>query len=421
MKLLPLLLLLTLPQLLDYIYPLNLDVQYAIIPAIIAGAAAIGSAAWGASSNKKANSQNAATNQMNNDFNAAEAQKQRDFDLQMWEKNNEYNTPENQRKRMQAGGFNPYMSDIQAGTASGGSTGAHATAASPIANQAYKPDLGNLATAMTSAQLQMSQKKNLDIQNLHQTDLIRANINKTIGDTDWRNSSPEARKYNQAIGLQAAQLQMKTLEEQWNNQIYSNDLLKATKAVTLLDAESKNILNKYLDEQQLSDLNLKAAHYEQKVLDGQVTRQQVKNMIADEILTYARAKGQRINNHVAESTAESLISANNAANDYSTAYDSPRLKWAKQDAMSDTKANRWQNEMTGSLLKQTKFNEKVQGWREALNSTNMIMQGVGNAVGTYDRYQTGKSYRRNSSRSRDYDDTRYTDDEGTTYSSRRYR
>lgn len=336
-------------------------------------------------------------------------------------KNNEYNTPENQRKRMQAGGFNPYMSDVQAGTASGGSTGAHAAAASPIANQAYKPDLGNLATAMTSAQLQMSQKKNLDIQNLHQTDLIRANINKTIGDTDWRNSSPEARKYNQAIGLQAAQLQMKTLEEQWNNQIYSNDLLKATKAVTLLDAEAKNILNKYLDEQQLSDLNLKAAHYEQKVLDGQVTRQQVKNMIADEILTYARAKGQRINNHVAESTAESLISANNAANDYSTAYDSPRLKWAKQDAMSDTKANRWQNEMTGSLLRQTKFNEKVQGWREALNSTNMIMQGVGNAVGTYDRYQTGRTYRKNFSRSRDYDDTRYTDDEGTTYSSRRYR
>ena len=132
MKLLPLLLLLTLPQLLDYIYPLNLEVQYAIIPAIIAGAAAIGSAAWGASSNNKANKQNASTNQMNNDFNAAEAQKQRDFDLQMWEKNNEYNTPENQRKRLQAGGFNPYMSDIQAGSASGGSTGAHATAASPI-------------------------------------------------------------------------------------------------------------------------------------------------------------------------------------------------------------------------------------------------------------------------------------------------
>jgi hypothetical protein len=83
-----------------------------------------------------------------------------------------------------------------------------------------------------------------------------------IGATDWRNASPEARAYNLSQGRKAAELGMASLEENLSNQRWSNNLLVANIANSLLDAESKTILNKYLDEQQLAELNIKAANYE---------------------------------------------------------------------------------------------------------------------------------------------------------------
>ena len=65
------------------------DYDLAIIPALIGAIGAIGGTALGAASNNR----NIAQNQMNNEFNAQEAQKARDFQLQMWNKQNEYNSP----------------------------------------------------------------------------------------------------------------------------------------------------------------------------------------------------------------------------------------------------------------------------------------------------------------------------------------
>ena len=80
----------------------------------------IASAVGGAVSTNKTNKNNMAINQMNNDFNAAEAQKARDFQLDMWNRENEYNTASAQRQRLSQAGLNPYlmMSGGNAGTAS---------------------------------------------------------------------------------------------------------------------------------------------------------------------------------------------------------------------------------------------------------------------------------------------------------------
>ena len=37
-----------------------------------------------------------------------ENQKNRDFALEMWNRQNEYNSPSNQRKLLEAGGYNPH-------------------------------------------------------------------------------------------------------------------------------------------------------------------------------------------------------------------------------------------------------------------------------------------------------------------------
>ena len=77
----------------------------AIVPALIGAIGAIGGAALGAASNNK----NISQNQMNNEFNAREAQKARDFQLQMWNKQNEYNSPANRRRLRAEAGYNPYL------------------------------------------------------------------------------------------------------------------------------------------------------------------------------------------------------------------------------------------------------------------------------------------------------------------------
>ena len=83
---------------------------------LFGGLGSVVSGAIGAKSTSDTNKTNLKIAQMNNDFNAREAQKARDFQLNMWNRENEYNSASSQRKRLEDAGYNPYMSDAQAGT-----------------------------------------------------------------------------------------------------------------------------------------------------------------------------------------------------------------------------------------------------------------------------------------------------------------
>jgi hypothetical protein len=277
-----------------------------LLAGIATGIGALGGALFGKKSTDSANKTNLKINQMNNDFNAREAQKARDFQLDMWNKENEYNKASSQRKRLEEAGYNPYMSDAQAGTAAGMSGTSSASAAGAAPQIPYTPDFQSVGVNLASALKMMSEKKQTDIENLNMSDLLRSQIWQNIGATDWRNASPEARAYNLSQGRKAAELGMASLEENLSNQRWSNNLLVANIANSLLDAEAKTVMNKYLDENQRAELNIKAANYENLVMSGQMKRQQVNNLIADEILTYAKARGQKISNRIAEKTADGM-------------------------------------------------------------------------------------------------------------------
>ena len=348
---------------------------------------------FGKKSTDSANKTNLKINQMNNDFNAREAQKARDFQLDMWNRENEYNSASSQRKRLEEAGYNPYMSDAQAGTATGMSGTSAATAAGAAPQVPYTPDFQSVGVNLASALKMMSEKKQTDIENLNMSDLLRSQIWQNVGATDWRNASPEARAYNLAQGRKAAELGMASLEENLSNQRWSNNLLVANIANSLLDAEAKTIMNKYLDENQRAELNIKAANYEYLIMTGQMKRQEVKNLIADEILTYAKARGQRISNNIAEQTADKLIKATNDTNMYFGDYYGFRGKYSRQDAFHDSSILRSNAGAAAEGYKQSAFDTKVQPWREALNSANMIFNGIGSGLDTYTRYQNGRTFR----------------------------
>lgn len=387
---------------------------------LFGGIGSVISGAIGAKTTANTNKTNLKINQMNNDFNAREAQKARDFQLDMWNKENEYNKASSQRKRLEEAGYNPYMSDAQAGTAAGMSGTSAATAAGAASQIPYTPDFQSVGVNLASALKMMSEKKQTDIENLNMSDLLRSQIWQNIGATDWRNASPEARAYNLSQGRKAAELGMASLEENLSNQRWSNNLLVANIANSLLDAESKTVMNKYLDENQRAELNIKAANYEYLVMSGQMKRQEVNNLIADEFLTYAKANGQRISNRIAEETAENLIKATNNTNLYFGDYYASRGNYSRQDAFHDSSILRSNAGSAAEAFKQARFDTKLQPWREAVNSANMIFNGIGSGLDSYTNYQNGR-YDRGRPYFMDYDEY-YDDNNGkSSVRSRRHR
>lgn len=387
---------------------------------LFGGVGSVISGVIGAKSTSDTNKTNLKINQMNNDFNAREAQKARDFQLDMWNKENEYNSASSQRKRLEEAGYNPYMSDAQAGTATGMSGTSAASAAGAASQIPYTPDFQSVGVNLASALKMMSEKKQTDIENLNMSDLLRSQIWQNLGATDWRNASPDARAYNLSQGRRAAELGMASLEENLSNQRWSNNLLVANIANSLLDAEAKTIMNKYLDPQQQAELNIKAANYEYLIMSGQMKRQEVKNLIAEEFLTYAKAKGQKISNRIAEETADKLIKATNNTNMYFGGYYGSRGNYARQDAFHDSSILRSRAGSASEGYKQSAFDTKLQPWREAINSTNMIFNGIGSGLDSYTNFQNGR-YNRGRPYFMDYDEY-YDDNNGKSSSrSRRYR
>lgn len=391
-----------------------------LLAGVATGIGALGGALFGKKSTDSANKTNLKINQMNNDFNAREAQKARDFQLNMWNRENEYNSASSQRKRLEEAGYNPYMSDAQAGTAAGMSGTSAASAAGTAPQIPYTPDFQSVGVNLASALKMMSEKKQTDIENLNMSDLLRSQIWQNIGATDWRNASPEARAYNLSQGRKAAELGMASLEENLSNQRWSNNLLVANIANSLLDAEAKTVMNKYLDQQQQAELNIKAANYEYLVMSGQMKRQEVNNLIAEEILTYAKARGQKISNRVAEETANDLIRATNNTNFYFGSYYHSRAFNAGADAFHDSSILRSNAGSSAEGYKQSAFDTKLQPWREALNSANMIFNGIGSGLDSYTNFQNGR-YNRGRPYFMDYDEY-YDDNNGkSSVRSKRHR
>lgn len=387
---------------------------------LFGGLGSVVSGAVGAKSVSDTNKTNLKINQMNNDFNAREAQKARDFQLDMWNRENEYNKASSQRKRLEEAGYNPYMSDAQAGTAAGMSGTSSASAAGAAPQIPYTPDFQSVGVNLASALKMMSEKKQTDIENLNLSDLLRSQIWQNLGATDWRNASPEARAYNLSQGRRAAELGMASLEENLSNQRWSNNLLVANIANSLLDADTKTVLNKYLDQQQMAELNIKAANYEYLVMSGQLKRQEVNNLIAEEIETYARANGYRLRNRILSETSDGLIRATNNSNFYFGSYYHSRAFNAGADAFHDSSILRSHAGSAAEGYKQSAFDTKLQPWREALNSASMIFNGIGSGLDSYTNFKNGV-YNRGRPYFMDYDEF-YDDNSGKSYRrSRSYR
>ena len=334
----------------------------------------VASSIGGAVSTNKTNKTNMAINQMNNEFNAAEAEKARQFQLDMWNRTNEYNSASAQRSRLEEAGLNPYlmMNGGSAGTAQSSGSTSPASAASPLSMQ--RQDFSGLSNTLSTALQIANQTKetNANVQTLQsQKSLYDAQANSILSNVDWWKLGPEYKEWSQATGLARAGLQFQTDRQNLRNMQWSGNLVQAQRVGVLLDNQSKQVLNKYLDEGQRLQLDLMAAQYYDAMASGHLKYQQAKSEIVKRLVMSAEAKGLQINNKIAENTADSYMKALNA--EYAASYDinSPFTDNGKEYIPASVLKSRMD-----ALNTKWQFDKRY--WSEGLNALGVVGNAVGN-------------------------------------------
>ncbi len=218
---------------------------------------------------KETNQMNYKINQMNNQFNERMAMQQRNFQENMWNKENEYNTASAQRRRLEEAGLNPYlmMNGGSAGSAQSVGSGASASSAASAAMQPFQADYSGIGSSIGNIfQYELMQSEKSQLQGARQ--LADAKAMETLSNIDWGKLTDETRGYLKSTGLARAQLGYAKEQQEVDNMAMTGLIMRAQHSGMLLDNEAKGILNKYLDQQQQLDLNVKAADYYQRMSSG---------------------------------------------------------------------------------------------------------------------------------------------------------
>lgn len=347
-----------------------------ILGGIIAAGASLAGNAIGAASNNKTNQTSIDINRENNQFNAEQAQIQRDWQEKMWGMNNSYNSP----NAMIARGLNPFIGSsagagVSKSPASGGSA---AQAAGMPSLQAFRPDFSDVGTALAS----MAQARAAMMNAEQNAALTPYRMQEILGNTNYRNIGiGQSGYWNASTGRRSALLDQSKEYQELKNMEFAGRLTSAQEAQILLDSQAQQVLNKYLDEQQQADLFIKGQTLANLYAQGALSEAQYKNQMAQAVKTAAETNGIRINNKIAESTADSLIYANilsNRARGLSELWNSKNtdilknVEYGKEKAVLDY--YRWS-------AKQKSKDVNSYELRNAIDYGTRIFQCIGNSIG----------------------------------------
>lgn len=347
-----------------------------LLGGIIAAGASLAGNIIGSSSQSSTNETSKDIAEMNNKFNAEQAQLNRDWQERMWNKNNDYNSP----NAMISRGLNPFIgSNIGAGVSrSTAGSGAQAQSAGLPSLQAFRPDFSDVGSALAS----MAQARASMMNAEQNAALTPYRMQEILGNTNYRNIGiGQSGYWNASTGRRSALLDQSKEYQELKNMEFAGRLTSAQEAQILLDSQAQKVLNKYLDEQQQADLFIKGQTLANLYAQGALSEAQYKNQMAQAVKTAAETNGIRINNKIAESTADSLIYANiqsNRARGLSSLWDSKNMNVLKNIEYSKDKALRDYYKWSS---KQKQKDVDSYELRNAIDYGSRIFQGIGNSIG----------------------------------------
>jgi hypothetical protein len=315
-----------------------------------------------------------------NDFNAKQAQLQRDWQEDMWNKNNEYNSPEAMISR----GLNPFVgSSAGAGVSRAPASGGAAATAAPVPSmQAFRPNFSSVGTALAS----IAQARASMLNAKQNAALTPYRIDKIRGETDYRNIAiGESGYWDKSTGRESALLDQSKEYQELKNMEFAGRLSQAQEAQILLDSKAQQVLNKYLDEQQQADLFIKGQTLANLYAQGALTEAQFKTEMAKAVKLSVETNGLRIQNRIASETGDSLIKAANASNELlyrDSTYDYKNVKLRKHTEYKTAMANQKAAEYGAELARKQ---SRTHYWESVSHGLGAIASGSGNVVGTYNR------------------------------------
>lgn len=327
-----------------------------------------------------------------NDFNAKQAQLQRDWQEDMWNKNNEYNSPEAMISR----GLNPFVgSSAGAGVSRAPASGGAAATAAPVPSmQAFKPNFSGVFQSLaTLAQARASDASAGESRS-------RANQIGTLtpllsdyyrGLTNWKNLAiGESGYWNKTTGRISAALDQSTEAQNLKNAQFAERISAAQETQILLNSDAQRIMNKYMDQNQQADLFIKAQTLINLQTQGALTEKQIQTELQRAILLTAESSGKKIDNRVAEQTAHSLIKAANASNELQyrdATYDYTNVKLRKHTEYNTSMARQRAAEYGADLVRKQ---SRTHYWDSVSRGLGSIVSGAGNVVGAGFRLGFGR-------------------------------
>lgn len=318
-----------------------------------------------------------------NDFNAKQAQLQRDWQEDMWNKNNEYNSPEAMISR----GLNPFVgSSAGAGVSRSPASGGAAATAAPVPSmQAFKPNFSNVFQSLASlAQAKASNAAAAESgARANQVDTVTPLLSDYYrGLTNWKNLAiGESGYWNKTTGRLSAALDQSTEAQNLKNAQFAERISAAQETQILLNSEAQRVMNKYMDQNQQADLFIKAQTLTNLRAQGSLTEQQIQTELQRAILLSAEASGQKIDNRVAEQTAKSLVKAANASNELQyrdATYDYKNVKLRKNAEYKTSMANQKAAEYGADLARKQ---SRTHYWDSVSRGLGSVASGAGNVVG----------------------------------------
>lgn len=225
---------------------------------LISGAFGIGSALLGNKSQKDTNQTNMQIAQMNNEWSERMMEKQHAYDVEMWNKNNAYNTPQSQRERYEAAGLNPamMMQGGNSGIAQGGSSVGMPSPTTPNIQPLRYEGFAN-AISNTIQQSMMIAKNNAEIDAIGQTQdrenaLARARIAELMENT--RNT-----KFRNELNEITKDLQISNMNEDFLKKVQERSNMEEQQKLIQQQIIAQQLINQNLPEKLAMEVSVMAS------------------------------------------------------------------------------------------------------------------------------------------------------------------
>lgn len=334
-------------------------------------------------------------------FQAEQAQIERDYQTKMWNETNAYNSAVNQRARLEEAGLNPYlmMDGGDAGSAQSVSGVNPPSGASPSVSGSQAQEIisgissvqdavnsfyDNMQKSATTQEIQYSNYfKNPET---YGRDRWAAETLKEFGNNLGFMSNETAdriigskghSRWAKAYNAEVLDNAIKSQELGNQNMNLQNQMVQANLVQVNLTSDAQKTINKYLDQQEYTKLNIASAAYTEMVARGQLTYEQWRGKIIENLdsrLSY-RIKDSIANEFIRASCSAYRMQCAMSDYQFSDIYDADGKKTGKKYYQESMKADLNNKLLHGKSL------DRNYGWLDFTSGAGNLLGGFGSAAG----------------------------------------